>query len=76
MAVSVTTGESFSASAPEKLFEAGVLAVSFYFYGNQASYDVGEGGRRFLINRDLWGGDYASTIDVILNWPRPDAGDR
>jgi serine/threonine protein kinase len=73
MAVEVTPGEDFVASAPVPLFDAGVLAVSFYFYGNQANYDVGAGGRRFLVNRDVGRiGGGASTIDVILNWARPE----
>jgi len=76
MAVEVAAGPEFHASAPVALFHAPILVPGFVFYGGQATYDVAPGGERFLIDRDLDLVRPESTIDVILNWPRPGGAPR
>lgn len=66
MAVPVTTGTNFDASAPVALFQANpreIVATS-----EQMFYDVSKDGQRFLINTQIPGAE-THPMSIVLNWP-------
>jgi len=61
MAVSVDTGDRFSAGIPQRLFPRPSLF-------NDTTYGVSRDGQRMLVPYFSEGDDEAGAITVVLNW--------
>jgi len=62
MAVTVTTGATFEADAPQAMFQTELNVTEL-----RQSYAVSADGNRFLLNTSL--GTESPPITVVLNWP-------
>ena len=69
LAVTVGTGEPFSALAPETLFESPYVLDISGGGGGVPNYDIAPDGRFLMVKLvDADGGQEAADITVVLNW--------
>lgn len=67
MAVDVTQGPIFKASAPRTLFQVPVAQIGHNVGGSQVlGWDVAPDGKRFLIDTATIS---TEPVTVVLNWP-------
>ena len=67
MAVDVTTGATLETGTPHPLFRTQAPSPGSFWRMN---YDVTADGSRFLVTTPVEGAAPASSINVVLNWPR------